>query len=154
MSSTTSGSSAILVDTNILVYTHDPRDRGKQEQALGLLRTLIAEDRAVISVQCLTEFHNVASRRLSAFLTPDDVRRELELFARSMRVLDLTLEAVLEAARAVVQHQLSLWDSLIWAVATSAGVPTILTEDAAHGRSIEGVRYANPFDGAFRADEL
>ena len=34
------GSSAFLIDTTVLVYAHDPRDRKKQEQAFRVLDTL------------------------------------------------------------------------------------------------------------------
>lgn len=56
MSSMMSVSNATLVDTNILIYTHDPRDRHKREQALFVIDNLIARNQAVLSVQCLTAF--------------------------------------------------------------------------------------------------
>ena len=34
MNSMMNGSNAILVDTNVLIYAYDPRDRDKQEQAI------------------------------------------------------------------------------------------------------------------------
>lgn len=45
-----------LIDTNILVYGHDPRDQPKQELAILIVERLIVAERAVVSVQCLTEF--------------------------------------------------------------------------------------------------
>ena len=56
---------------------------------------------------------------------------------------------MLEGARGAVAHQLSIWDALIWAVAQLNGVRWVLTEDAEHGRVIEGVEYLNPFSPAF-----
>lgn len=44
---------------------------------------------------------------------------------------------------------MSVWDALIWSVAKENGVTSILTEDSAHGRVLEGIRYLNPFDPAF-----
>jgi predicted nucleic acid-binding protein len=154
MSSTTIVSKTVLVDTNILVYTHDPRDRAKQRQALNVLGGLVLSGRAVISVQCLTEFHSVASKRLGAFMTVTDVRREVEMFARSCAVLSLTTDAVLEAVRLTHRRQTSLGDSLIWAVAKLNGVTVILTEDAAHGQLLDGIAYSNPFDPKFQLAAL
>lgn len=51
-----SGLNAFLVDTNILVYAYDPRDRVRQEKAIFVLDQLFDAERAVLSVQCLTEF--------------------------------------------------------------------------------------------------
>jgi predicted nucleic acid-binding protein len=154
MNSTTNVSNAVLVDTNILVYTHDPRDRAKQRQALSVLGNLVLSGRAVISVQCLTEFHSVASKRLSAFMTAADLRREVEMFARSCSVLPLTEDVVLEAVRSTHRRRLSLWDSLIWAVAKLNAVPVILTEDSAHGQVLDGIAYSNPFDPRFQLAAL
>ena len=48
--------SAFLVDTNVLVYAYDPRDRKKQQHARAILDRLVSRELAVVSVQCLTEF--------------------------------------------------------------------------------------------------
>ena len=135
----TSESSVFLIDTNILVYAHDPRDYDKQRRALFVLDNLVRSERAVLSVQCLSEFFAVATRRLP----------EPERFVRACRILDLTTQAALEGCRGVAQHGLSIWDALIWAVAKLNQVPYILTEDAEHGRFLEGVYFLNPFASAF-----
>lgn len=54
-----SGSPAILVDTNVLVYAHDPRNRAKQDKAVAVLDLLFTQGRVALSVQCLNEFLNV-----------------------------------------------------------------------------------------------
>ncbi len=147
-------SDAFLVDTNVLVYAHDPRDQDKQARALLVLDTLIATRRAVLSVQCLSEFFAVVARRLPEPLTNTEARLQVERFIRCCRVLDLTPIAVLEACRGVEQHGMSIWDALIWAVARLNQVPYLLTEDAEHGRFLEGVTYLNPFAPAFDLSTL
>jgi predicted nucleic acid-binding protein len=49
-------SDAVLVDTNLLIYIYDPRDRRKQERARQVFDRLVASGRAALSVQCLSEF--------------------------------------------------------------------------------------------------
>lgn len=66
----TNDSDAFLVGTNILVYAHDPRDRAKQDQALLVLDALVTSKQAAVSVQCLSEFFSVATRRLPDPITP------------------------------------------------------------------------------------
>lgn len=138
-------SSALLLDTNVLVYAHGPRDRVKQERALLVLDRLIVSERAVLSAQCLSEFFAVTTRRLPEPLTPAEALAQVERLARACRVLDVTPAVVLEGCRGSVQHGLSLWDALIWAVTKLSQVPIVLTEDAPHGRALEGVRFLNPF---------
>ena len=92
-------SNALLVDTNILVYAHDPRDRAKQEQAFRVLDRLISDGRAVLSVQCLTEFLSVATLRLPEPLEQVVAMAQVERLVRSFQVLDLTPAVVLEGCR-------------------------------------------------------
>ena len=143
-----------LLDTNILVYAHDPRDAIKQERALRVLNEVIGTGRAVLSAQCLSEFFAVATRRLPEPLTPAEARTQLERFVRACRVVDVTAAVVLEGCRGVEAHGMSLWDALIWAAAKLNQVPCILTEDAEHGRFLEGVRFLNPFTPEFALREM
>ena len=142
-------SNAFLLDTNILVYAHDPRDRLKQERAFMVLDSLIRSGRAVLSVQCLSEFFSAATRRLPEPLEPATAMAQVERLVRSCRVLDLTPTAVLEGCRGSAQYGLSIWDALIWAVGKLNQVAYILTEDAEHERFLEGVRFLNPFHPTF-----
>jgi predicted nucleic acid-binding protein len=139
------GWSDILVDSNLLVYAFDPRDKQKQDQAIALLDRLRAEGRAVLSVQCLTEFFNAVTRKLPDPLPSAAALLELDRFTRTYRVFDLTAAGVLEGCRAASAYSLSVWDGLLWAVAKLNRVPYILTEDMQHNQLLEGVRFQNPF---------
>lgn len=140
----TTGSSAFLVDTNVLVYMHDPRDSAKQERAIETFSRIVEAGDAVLSAQCLSEFFRVVTTRLPEPLTSLEAHAEVERFARLCRVLPISAAVVLEGCRGVVEHRFSIWDSLIWAAAKINQVPTVLTEDAEHARFLEGVRYFNP----------
>ncbi len=140
---------AILVDTNVLVYSYDPRDQDKRGQAQAVMAHLVRADQAVLSTQCLVEFYNTVTRRLPERMPGDLALAQVERLARLCRVIPMTPSAVLEGCRGSLQHQMSLWDALIWAVAKLNQVPYVLTEDAEHGRFLEGVRYLNPFAPEF-----
>ena len=138
-----------LVDTNVLVYAYDPRSSAKQTAAIALLDGLIASGEAVLSVQCLSEFFVVVTSRLPERMSAPDALDRVEHLAQACRVVDLTSAVALEGLRGSVRHRLSPWDALIWAAAKLNQVPYVLTEDAEHGRTLEGVRYLNPFARAF-----
>ena len=110
-----------------------------------MLAHLVRADQAVLSTQCMVEFYNTVTRRLPERMTGDLAFAQVERLTRLCRVLRMTPSAVLEGCRGSLQHQMSLWDALIWAVAKLNQVPYVLTEDAEHGRFLEGVRYLNPF---------
>jgi len=145
MSSMRNGSNGFLVDTNVLVYAYDLRDRNKHERATLALGAVIGARRAVLSVQCLSEFFNVTTRRLPEPLTREQALTRIERLSYVCRVLDLTPAVVLEGCSGTVRHGLSIWDALIWAAAKMNQVPYVLTEDAPHERFLEGVRFLNPF---------
>jgi len=139
---------ATLVDTNVLVYAHDPRDRRKQTAAADVLDILFAAERVVISVQCMTEFFS-AVRRLPEAMSAKEALDQIEQIARASRIVEVTAVVTFEALRGVQRHGLSVWDALIWSAAKLNQIPYVLTEDAPRGRVLEGVRYLDPFDPAF-----
>src|SRR5688572_15747944 len=72
---------AALVDTNILVYRHDPRFPEKQARATELLRDGIAADSIRVPHQALLEFVAATTRTLRGsepLLSATDARREAE----------------------------------------------------------------------------
>ena len=141
--------SDILVDTNVLVYSFDPRDQAKQAQARKVIDLLLGNARAVLSVQCLTEFFHIVRWRLPEPLPADDAFLEASRFSRVCPVYSLTQPVVMEALQASNSYQMSIWDALIWAIAKINQIPYVLTEDADHGRLLEGIHYLNPFHADF-----
>ena len=55
-----------FLDTNILVYSVDEKDKVKQRTARDLIATLVQNDDAIISTQTLQEFYNAATKKLIA----------------------------------------------------------------------------------------
>ena len=67
-------------DSNVLVYYVDNRDDAKQKAAEALLDGALKGDFAsLISVQTLTEFVNVSTKKLE--LPPEVVEQYLDVFA-------------------------------------------------------------------------
>jgi predicted nucleic acid-binding protein len=135
---------AFLIDSNVLVYAHDPSEAVKQRKAIDLLGRLRGSGAAALSVQSLSEFFS-ASRKLPQPLPRDQAAAEVERFARSFPVLPITANCVLEACRVTVQHKFAFWDAMFWAVAKVNQVAYVLSEDGDHGRFLEGVRIYDPF---------
>jgi len=59
-----------LIDTNLLVYLYDPKQAARQAQAHRVLEQLELTRGGRLSVQALSEFFSVATRKLSPGLTP------------------------------------------------------------------------------------
>ncbi|MCK5674603.1 MAG: PIN domain-containing protein, partial [Spirochaetales bacterium] len=54
----------VFLDTNIIVYANDTRDRAKQDRALELITNLMETNTGTISTQVLQEYAAVALRKL------------------------------------------------------------------------------------------
>ncbi len=147
-----------LLDTNVLVYSVDPLDPGKQDRALAVLarvgRPSPVGPSAVLPAQALAEFSRVTLFRLKPPVPPDRVYHQIGLYERTFPVVPLTPPVVLEAVRGVRDHQLPYYDAQIWAAAKLNQVPVVLSEDFASGSTVEGVTFVDPFDPAFDTSEL
>lgn len=143
---------ALLVDTNVLVYAYDRSEVGKQRRALDVLDRLAMAGTGFLSTQVLAEFYNVVTLKLVSPLTPTQAYQRLEHYVQVWIVLDVTPQVVLEAARGAHEHSFHFRDAQIWAVAKLNGVPAVLSEDFADGAEIEGIRFANPFAETFQPE--
>jgi len=71
----------VFLDTNILAYSVDCTDKAKNSKAVSIVQSALRKTRdCAISVQILTEFCNVALRKLA--MPPDAVLDFLEIFRK------------------------------------------------------------------------
>jgi predicted nucleic acid-binding protein len=144
---------AILVDTNVLVYAYDRSEPEKQRRALAVLDWLVDANAGVLSTQVLAEFYNAATRKLCVPLTLDQVAQRLDYYVQVWMILDVTPQVVQEAVRGVRRYGFQVWGAQIWAAAKLNDVPVVFSEDFSAGSVIEGVRFVNPFAAEFRFED-
>ncbi|GAB4281658.1 MAG: PIN domain nuclease [Coriobacteriia bacterium] len=145
-------SAGIVVDTNVLVYALDARDAAKQQASRALLAALAEAGQGVLTAQVIAEYFSVVTRKLAPPLDPVTAALHVADYRRAFAVLDVSADAVEEALRGVCEHQLSFWDAQLWAAARIAGFDVVLSEDFEDGRSIDGVRFVDPFRRGFRLE--
>lgn len=141
---------ASLVDTNVLVYRCDSRNRQKQEAARALLRQGIVQHSLQIPHQALIEFVSVVTRVLPgghSILPREEAWRQAEDLMAEFPILYPNDHVVRTALRGMAAYQLSWFDAHLWAYAEHYGLPEILSEDFEHGRLYGNVRVRNPFLG-------
>jgi predicted nucleic acid-binding protein len=132
-----------FIDTNVLAYAYDRSEPDKQARALAVLDQLVGM--SALSTQVLGELFIVLTRKLHKPFPPKIARERVENYLRAWTILPITPMIVQEAVRGVLAHGFSYWDAQIWATARLNQIPIVLSEDFAHGRRIEGVRFLNPF---------
>ena len=139
---------AALVDTNILIYRVDPRDRRKQRVATEILRGGIQNDSIRVPHQAIVEFYASATRPLAgvgALLNERDAVREAEELLSQFVVLYPDAAVLRTALRGAAAYQLSWFDAHLWAYAETFGLAELISEDFQHGRLYGSVRVVNPF---------
>ena len=129
------------VDTNILIYVNDPRDRVKQAVAASLMSTLID---GVLVWQVACEYL-AASRKLEQ-LGYD--RKQAYQYIRDLQQVwytALPTWTVIDRAEDLMNRfSLSHWDSMVVAACLEANVQILYTEDFGYS-AIDGLKIVNPF---------
>jgi predicted nucleic acid-binding protein len=131
------------VDTNVLVYAHDPRDPVKQDMAVEIIASLTD---GVLLWQVAREYL-AASRKLAAYgMSLQQAYADL-IRLREVWVPALPSWAVMDRAEELIgSGNLSLWDALIIAACLESGVSRLYSEDFdASTAAITGVAVINPF---------
>jgi predicted nucleic acid-binding protein len=134
-----------LVDTNVLIYSLDDEDPGKQATAKALLRQLSDANVAVISTQILQELFVTISRRFAGRMSATEAEAVVRRFA-TLPVVQVDVPIILAAMARVQTASVAFWDALIVESALVAGATRLLTEDLQHGQVFDGrLRVENPF---------
>jgi predicted nucleic acid-binding protein len=139
---------ASLVDTNVLVYRHDERDRGKQGRAYEVLRQGVAAGALRIAHQSVIEFVSATTRPQrggAPLLEREEALREAEELLTVYPVLYPDDEVVRLALRGAAAYGLSWYDAHLWACAERFGLDELISEDFEHGRMYGTVRVVDPF---------
>ncbi len=132
----------IAVDTNILLYVHDPRDVRKQTIATELLSSL--ESPALLwQVACE---YVAAARKLAPFgLTVAAALDNVRTLRRVWTCCAATWDVLDEAERLIARYSLSFWDATIVASCLVYGIEKLYSEDFSGYATIEGLQIVDPF---------
>jgi predicted nucleic acid-binding protein len=112
--------SAEFVDSNILVYAHDPTTPAKHDRARSLVERLWLEKTGRLSIQVMQEFFWIVTRKI-----PSPLPRETALAV----LADLSLwpiyspvpADVLAAGRLAGEAKISFWDAMLLVAAKVLG---------------------------------
>lgn len=135
-----------FIDTNIFVYIYDPRDKGKQKQAIELVEQLTLSDKGHISAQVIGEFCSVMlSDKLEVKMRPADLKDIVTgiLYPKLSHLPNLEFYKRAIDLRAV--SSISFYDALIVQAAIDTGCKVLYSEDLQAGQTYGGVSVKNPF---------
>ena len=138
-------SANVFVDTNVLVYARDSRDKTKQQKAEAWLSFLWQTRRGRVSRQVLQEYYVTVTRKLKPGLPSADARTDVRALFHWLGSIDPA--ALMESAWDLQDRfSLSFWDALIVGAAGAQGCRHVLTEDLPTGQDLGGVQVISPFE--------
>lgn len=131
------------VDTNVLIYTHDPRDALKQNKAVNLVASLTD---AVLLWQVACEYI-AASRKLATYgLNPQKAFADLQRLRNVWKPTLPTWTVLDKAESLMATGNLSIWDALLIAACLAGGVTRLYSEDMDSSLTAQtGISIVNPF---------
>jgi len=133
----------VALDTNVLVYAEGWGDDVRCKLASDLIARLKPTD-SIVAVQVLGELSRVLTSKMKKSGT--EVRELLLSWSDGVVVADTTWTAFQSAMDLSVDHQISMWDALILAVAAENKCRLLLSEDFQNGFTWRGVTVVNPFE--------
>jgi predicted nucleic acid-binding protein len=137
------GKMSCFADTNLIVYTIDPQEPRKRQQAKDFLNRIINRHTLVLSPQSLNECYRVVTEKRG--LMP---RNEARLFLYALSdfcVASYNFEVTQKAWRIQDGHGFGWWDCMLLASASFARCDIFLSEDMKHEQRVEGLVILNPF---------
>ena len=131
-----------FIDTNILIYANDKKDRSKQNTAARIITDLMKSGQGVLSTQVLQEYAHVALNKLGQ--TEEVVLRQIHLLEH-IEVIQQSPAMIRRAVEIKKTYNINFWDACIVANAESAECDTIYSEDLNTGQFYSGMKIENPF---------
>ncbi len=135
---------AELVDSNVVIYAHDPSAGEKHRLARALMERLWVEGTGCLSVQVLQEFFWIATRKIARPVTSKvalDIVRDLSVWP----VFSPGAADVIAAGELASASRISFWDAMILQAARRSGAQRVWSEDLNSGQVFDGVEVRNPF---------
>lgn len=132
-----------FVDTNILLYAHDPSGGVKRDRARQLIEKLWSTGEGVLSTQVLQELCVNLRRKIARPLPVDEVRSLVQDYL-SWEIVVNSPQSVIHALEIEVRYKISYWDALVLQAAESCGAAIVYSEDLSAGQKYGAVQVINP----------
>jgi predicted nucleic acid-binding protein len=132
-----------FVDTNLLVYSLDPRETERRRAAGALLKNLVDTGTLVLSPQSLNECYRALTERRD--LLPRHAARAYVVSLLRFCTAPYDFDVTRRAWQIQERHRFGWWDTMLLASASLARCSFFFSEDMQHERAVEGLTILNPF---------
>jgi predicted nucleic acid-binding protein len=134
-----------FIDTNIIIYSFDHGEPGKQKKAIHILDEALNGQKGCISYQVVQEFLNVALKKFAVPLTWQDCRDFLHMALEPLCEIHSSIQLYHQALDISERWRYSFYDALIISAALQSSCKILYSEDLQHDQNIHDIRIINPF---------
>lgn len=134
-----------FLDTNIFVYSFDPRYPQKQSVAKQWIKHALSSGFGVVSTQVIQEFCNVALRKFARPMTTVELQAYVDtvFVPLCQHFPSVTFYKYVLSVQAETQY--SFYDAMMLSAALELDCVRFLSEDLQAGQKIHGIEIVNPF---------
>ena len=132
-----------FVDTNLLIYSIDPRETERRHVAAALLNNLVDTGRLVLSPQSLNECYRALTERRD--LLPRYAAQAYVISLLQFCTAPYDFDVTRRAWQIQERHRFGWWDTMLLASASIAQCDFFFSEDMQHERAVDGLTILNPF---------
>ncbi|GHU49209.1 DNA-binding protein [Spirochaetia bacterium] len=136
------GANRVFLDTNVLVYIYSDDEALKQNKA----KFALTNNKCVINTQVLTEFSNIAFKKLH--LSSPEINKIVDTLSNACSVLNVDIAILHKAINIKDRYGYSFYDSLVITSALECGCTYLYSEDMSDGQRIGNLIIRNIFLGA------
>ena len=137
------GTTSCFVDTNLLIYSLDPKEDERRRVAGDLLKNLADTETLVLSPQSLNECYRALTERRD--LLPRNDARAYVVYLLRFCTAPYDFDVTQRAWQIQDRHGFGWWDSMLVASASIAQCDVFFSEDMQHERTVDGLTILNPF---------
>src|SRR3989344_5825812 len=135
-----------LLDSNILVYAYDSRDKEKHKISIDILNKCWKKEIIyALSTQNLSELFTVTTKKISNPISVKEMEENINdiINFSNFSILEIKSKTILRAIKLTSEYSLSYWDSLIVSVMLENNINIIITEDSDF-KKIPWLKVINP----------
>lgn len=132
----------LALDTNVLAYAEGINGARMQGRALEVISRLPPGE-SFLPVQALGELFNLLTRKGGR--TASKAQSALQIWQDAFQLIETSRNVMTAALDLASDHQIQIWDAVIFSAASSARCRFLLSEDLQDGFTWNGVTVVNPF---------
>ncbi len=133
-----------IIDSNILVYAFDLSEKEKHLKAKKFLTKMLFENKGILSVQNLIEFHATITKKVKNPVSKEISQQIIKELSDSVEIINYSEKTIINSINFEKSYKLHFWDSLLASTMQENNIFLIYTENIKDFKKIPWIKTINP----------